>query len=277
MASNTEFQVISQQGWLGGFSNMFAKENYRWWRTRQWLVQTIVWLVVVNGILAVGLWSEPNLPSYLDEASRQAILDAIPLTALDTFIQILGMATAIGAVILAQDAMLNEKNSGTAAWVMSKPASRGAFVLSKVFSYSFGILVTMIIIQGVAAYLQFWLATGQALPLLEFAGAMGMAFLGLIFYFTLAIMLGSISNSRGLVIGIPILVNLGYQFLLMIGDWLGEIMPWNLVVPLGDKPSLAMALIQGTPLPTITPLIATALWSILFTVVALWRFSREEF
>jgi ABC-2 type transport system permease protein len=277
MASNTEFQVISQQGWLGGFSNMFAKENYRWWRTRQWLVQTIVWLVVVNGILAVGLWSEPNLPPYLDEASRQAILDAIPLTALDTFINILGMATAIGAVILAQDAMLNEKNSGTAAWVMSKPASRGAFVLSKVFSYSFGILVTMIIIQGVAAYLQFWLATGQALPLLEFAGAMGMAFLGLIFYFTLAIMLGSISNSRGLVIGIPILVNLGYQFLLMIGDWLGEIMPWNLVVPLGDKPSLAMALFQGEPLPTINPLIATVLWSLLFTVIALWRFSREEF
>jgi ABC-2 type transport system permease protein len=277
MASNTEFQVISQQGWLGGFSNMFAKENYRWWRTRQWLVQTIVWLVVVNGILAVGLWSEPNLPPYLDEASRQAILDAIPLTALDTFINILGMATAIGAVILAQDAMLNEKNSGTAAWVISKPASRGAFVLSKVFSYSFGILVTMIIIQGVAAYLQFWLATGQALPLLEFAGAMGMAFLGLIFYFTLAIMLGSISNSRGLVIGIPILVNLGYQFLLMIGDWLGEIMPWNLVVPLGDKPSLAMALFQGEPLPTINPLIATVLWSLLFTVIALWRFSREEF
>jgi ABC-2 type transport system permease protein len=277
MASNSEFQVIGHQGWLGGFSNIFAKENYRWWRTRQWLMQTLVWLAVVNGILAGMVWSKPNFPDYMDEATRQAILEQLPMTTLDTFINILGMATAVGAVILAQDALIKEKNSGTAAWVMSKPASRAAFVLAKITANSLGILVTMVIIQAVVGYMQIWLGTGRALPVPEFAGAMGLVFLGLLFYFTLAIMLGSMSNSRGLVIGIPLLVNLGYQFFLMIGTWLGDIMPWNLVVPLGDRPSLAMALIQGIPLPTITPIIATVLWSILFTVVALWSFSREEF
>lgn len=277
MASNSEFQVMGHQSWLGGFSNIFAKENYRWWRTRQWLIQAIVWLIVVNGILAAIVWSKPSFPPGMDEASKQNILDAIPMTALDTFINILGMATAVGAVILAQDAMLNEKNSGTAAWVMSKPASRGAFVLAKVVSYSLGILVTMVIIQGAAGYLQIWLATGLVLPVPEFAGALGLAFLGMVFYFTFAIMLGSMSNSRGLVIGIPLLLSLGYQFFLMIGDWVGKIMPWNLVIPIDANPSLAMALIQGIPMPTITPIIATALWSILFIAVALWRFSREEF
>lgn len=276
MASNTEFQVVGHQGWLGGFSNIFSKENYRWWRTRQWLVQTLVWLAITNGILAVGLWSKPNLPPGLDEASRKAYIESIPMTILDPFFNIIGMAAAIGTIILGQDAMINEKNNGTAAWVLSKPASRGAFVLSKIFSNSLGILVTMVIIQGAAAYLQFWVK-GTTLPLPEFAGAMGMVFLGLIFYLTLTIMLGSISNSRGLVIGIPILLNLGYQAFLMIGDWVGEIMPWNLTVPIGDNPSMVMLLIQGSPLPTITPLIATALWSILFTVIALWRFNREEF
>ena len=277
MASNREFQMIEHQGWLGGFSNIFAKENHRWWRTRQWLVQTLVWLLVVNGVLAAIVWSKPNFPDYMDEEARQAVLDQIPMTTLDTFINILGMATAVGAVILAQDAIIKEKNSGTAAWVMSKPASRAAFVLAKIISNSLGILVTMVIIQGAAGYLQIWLGTGRVLPVPEFAGAMGLAFLGLIFYFTLAIMLGSMSNSRGLVIGIPLLINLGYQFLLMIGDWLGDIMPWNLVIPLGDRLSLAMTLLQGEPLPTITPIIATVLWSILFTAVALWSFSREEF
>jgi hypothetical protein len=63
----------------------------------------------------------------------------------------------------------------------------------------------------------------------------------------------------------------------MIGDWLGDIMPWNLVIPLGERPSLALSLMQGEPLQTITPIIATALWAILFTAVALWSFSREEF
>ena len=277
MASNREFQMIEHQGWLGGFSNIFAKENHRWWRTRQWLVQTLVWLLVVNGVLAAIVWSKPNFPDYMDEEARQAVLDQIPMTTLDTFINILGMATGVGAVILAQDAIIKEKNSGTAAWVMSKPASRAAFVLAKIISNSLGILVTMVIIQAVAGYMQIWLGTGRVLPVPEFAGAMGLAFLGLIFYFTLAIMLGSMSNSRGLVIGIPLLINLGYQFFLMIGDWLGDIMPWNLVIPLGDRLSLAMTLLQGEPLPTITPIIATVLWSILFTAVALWSFSREEF
>ena len=277
MASNREFQMIEHQGWLGGFSNIFAKENHRWWRTRQWLMQTLVWLLVVNGVLAAIVWSKPNFPDYMDEAARQAVLEQIPMTTLDTFINILGMATAVGAVILAQDAIIKEKNSGTAAWVMSKPASRAAFVLAKIISNSLGILVTMVIIQAVAGYMQIWLGTGRVLPVPEFAGAMGLAFLGLLFYFTLAIMLSSLSNSRGLVIGIPLLINLGYQFFLMIGDWLGDIMPWNLVIPLGDRLSLAMTLLQGEPLPTITPIIATGLWSILFTAVALWSFSREEF
>ena len=277
MASNREFQMIEHQGWLGGFSNIFAKENHRWWRTRQWLVQTLVWLLVVNGVLAAIVWSKPNFPDYMDEAARQAVLEQIPMTTLDTFINILGMATGVGAVILAQDALIKEKNSGTAAWVMSKPASRAAFVLAKIISNSLGILVTMVIIQGTAGYLQIWLATGRVLPVPEFAGAMGLVFLGLLFYFTLAIMLGSMSNSRGLVIGIPLLINLGYQFFLMIGDWLGDIMPWNLVIPLGESPSLALSLMLKQPLPTITPIIATVLWSILFTAVALWSFSREEF
>jgi hypothetical protein len=55
-------------------------------------------------------------------------------------------------------------------------------------------------------------------------------------------------------------------------------MPWNLTMSRGPtKPSLALALIQGQPLPTIYPLNSTALWSILFIAVALWGFSREEF
>jgi len=46
---------------------------------------------------------------------------------------------------------------------------------------------------------------------------------------------------------------------------------------MGTKPALAVALMNGQPLPTIYPLIATVLWSILFIAIALWGFSREEF
>jgi ABC-2 type transport system permease protein len=277
MASNSEFQVISHRGWLGGFSNLLKKENHRWWGTRKWLVQSLVWLAILNGILAMMLWSKPNFPPEMDEATRQAVMEELPKEALLTYIVMLGMVGAIGATILGQDTILSEKNSGTAAWIMSKPASRGSFILTKVISNSVGILFTLVIVQGAASYLQIWLKTGNALPLPEFAGAMGMAFLGMFFYLTLTIMLASITNSRGVVLGIPLLVNLGYQFLMAIADWLGDIMPWNLTMDMGTRRALALVLLDGQPLPTITPLIATMLWSILFIAIALWGFSREEF
>jgi hypothetical protein len=40
---------------------------------------------------------------------------------------------------------------------------------------------------------------------------------------------------------------------------------------------LADAVALGSPLGSATPLIATALWSLLLVVLALWRFDREEF
>lgn len=33
----------------------------------------------------------------------------------------------------------------------------------------------------------------------------------------------------------------------------------------------------GQPLPTVVPIILTALWCVLFTAVAVWRFGREGF
>jgi hypothetical protein len=44
-------------------------------------------------------------------------------------------------------------------------------------------------------------------------------------------------------------------------------------------PDIALALMQGQPLPTIavSQLVTTGVWSLLFIVIALWRFSHEEF
>jgi len=42
MASNSEFHPVSSQAWLQGFANLVRKENYLWWRTRRWWVQTLI-------------------------------------------------------------------------------------------------------------------------------------------------------------------------------------------------------------------------------------------
>jgi hypothetical protein len=55
-------------------------------------------------------------------------------------------------------------------------------------------------------------------------------------------------------------------------------MPWLIIIPAGQNTlSLAMLAMQGLPLPTTTPIYATAIWIVIFVGVALWRFGREEF
>ena len=283
MASNTEFQIIGNQGWLQGFANLFKKESERWFKPRKWLVQTLIWLVIVNGILAMVLWVMPGVTADAAQKDPQVasmVAGGIDLAmmALSVFISLLGMACTIGVVIMTQDAIIMEKQSGTAAWVLSKPASRSAFILSKLASSIVGILVTIILVQGAVAYLQLFLATGVALPILPFLGALGVTFLCLLFYLSLALMLGTIFNARGGVIAIPLVVAFSYQILMGIAPWLMEIMPWNLTTMLNaEKPALAMIVALGQPLTTVGPIIGAVIGCLVFTAVALWKFRREEF
>jgi len=85
-----------------------------------------------------------------------------------------------------------------------------------------------------------------------------------------------VSNSRAFTIGVPLLLVFGAQFG-SISPFLAKTMPWNLVMEMRGKPALALALIQGQPLTNVTPIICAAVMSILFIVVAIWRFQREEF
>lgn len=54
--------------------------------------------------------------------------------------------------------------------------------------------------------------------------------------------------------------------------WLPLIMPWPLI-----RASVGIAQWQPVGVPLWIPVAATAMWSVLFMVVALWRFEREEF
>jgi len=60
-------------------------------------------------------------------------------------------------------------------------------------------------------------------------------------------------------------------------SWLYEVLPWRMLIDFNTNQPLSAYLANGRPLPTVTPIIATALWCVLFTAVAIWRMSREEF
>ncbi len=273
MASNSILQPITVHGWRVGFANLFRKENRDWWGTRSWLKRAIVWTAILIGILAMFLSAETKGDNSSAAAGGQWAMG------LTVFFALGGIALAIGAVIMGQEEVLDEKRSGTAAWILSKPVSRSAFIIAKVAANAIGILIIMILLEGALAYILLSISRGGPLDLLPYLAALGVLYLEVMFYFLLALMFSAVSSSRGAAIGIPMAVLLGYQFIVAVAPWTLEIMPWGLTGAgsggsEGNPVAVAMALGQSY---STLPIVATLAWCVLFVAVAVWKFNRDEF
>ena len=263
MAGNDGFVMATTHGWRGGLSNLHRAELGKWFKTNMWWIQSLIWIGVINGILAGILWSGEGI-------------DILAATSL--FSLFMGLFPAIAVIIIMQDAIVGEKKSGTAAWVLSKPVSRIAFVLSKLDSNLLGVLVTMVLLPSLVAFFHISYASGEILEPLPFLGGLGIIYLNLVFYLTLTLMLGTFFNNGGPVIAIPLALAFGQQFFLGLHPIMVEVFPWTLVVPYGEvELPIAAAIIRGeTPL-SMNPMYVALFLIVVFVTLSLWRFNKEEF
>jgi ABC-2 type transport system permease protein len=190
-----------------------------------------------------------------------------------------GLFPAVGVVIIMQDALVGEKREGTAAWVLSKPLTRPAFVVSKIIANSAGILVTMVVVPCLLAYVIITISTQSSPNPLGYLVAMLVIFISHFFFLALTLMLGTFFDSRGPVIGIPLGILFMQQNLIGFLPAFGYILPWNLVIPLGNTQSLGTSLILNIPVQPsqLINLAFIVVESLIFIFIALWRFNREEF
>lgn len=254
-------QVVAGGGLLGGFGNLLRKELGQWWGTPMWWIQTLIWVGILNGVSTIVMLTEGTTPPELLQEAVQ------------TFLPMAVGAVAIGTVITVQGAIVGEKELGTAAWVMSKPASRYAFILAKIVAYTVGFWVTALIIPSTLFVITTGLIVGTPPAIQPFLLGVGIAALSLLFYLMLTLMLGALYSSRGPVAGISIaFVMSGLLLKGMIPMPILMVTPWLL----GDL-SGGLALGMDLPPNWYVPIVATAIWIVLFTAVALWRFNREEF
>jgi ABC-2 type transport system permease protein len=259
--TSTVLKPAHNEGWLGGFGNLLRKELGQWWGTRAWWVQIIIWLLLLNGVSLLVTLTETRPAA---EVLQEVVFTFLPLSV---------GAVAIGTLIATQGAIVGEKELGTAAWVLSKPASRSAFVLAKVAAYVVGFWISAILIPSALFLLTTWYLVDAPLALLPFLMGAAMVALTQLFYLTLSLMLGTFSSTRGPIAAIGIaFVLTGLLLKGMIPMVVLMVTPWLL-------PDLSGALAMQLPLPPnwYVPLIATAVWTVLFTALALWRFNREEF
>lgn len=282
MDNTSSLRLVKDQGWRMGFSNLFNVANGSFWRTKKWLIQSGLCFLILNGMFLV-IWSIPTktiseaLASLPQMTSLEDMLTHPFSNIFMTYFLVCTIGLPVAAIIIGQDAIIGERISGTGAWVLSKPVSRPAFILSKLASSTISILVTGVLVQSVGVYSQLSIKTGSAWPAAEFAGAMGLVFLNLMFYLTLTFMLGALFSNRAVVLGISLAAALAGPFILYAVPVIKEITPWGFFYgSLKDMPP-GISLALGYTPESVIPILGTAVMCIIFLAVALFRFQREEF
>ncbi len=277
MSDNSTLRLSNEVGVRLGFRNMLRKENGAWWKTKTWWIQALIWVAIINGVAAGILFSRGTDGSQAAAETSQQLQDNFTVATM-IFSLMAGMAPVIGMIIMMQDALIEEKQTGTAAWVLSKPLGRSAFFLSKLLANMAGTFVTMSLLPGIVFYFEIYAATGTWMHVGSLVAAIGLIYLNLLFYLTLTLMLGTLFNVRGPVIAIPMVTAFSAQFLGNV--WiLNQIMPWMINWPMlndGEGSLISYVLLEQT-LPVVTPIITTIILCVIFVLVGFWKINREEF
>src|SRR5512139_3337002 len=138
MSANADLLIPSHsRGWRMGLHNMLTKELSAWYRTRRWWIQGLIALLLLNVTMALNL----------KDGGR---VDFVGMN----FLVMAALCVPFAAISLAQDSILGERHSGTAAWVLSKPLRRPAFILAKLIAHGLGLLLAWVVLPGVIAYFQ---------------------------------------------------------------------------------------------------------------------------
>ena len=271
MQANVTFRTVPEQGWTLGLRTLLRKENRAWWGARRWWVQTLFWLLSINGLLAFVLFA---LPPMVIQMQGELPPDFDPLiVGAQVFFQLGTLGLAVGTVIVAQGSVQDEIQSGTAAWVLSKPVSRAAFLLSKLIAHARGVLALLVGVQSAVAYALLSLKVGHWMPLGPFAAAVIGLALHTLFYLALTLLLGVWFQSRGAVLGGSLGCLLGGSILAGLVPPLAGVPPWSMS---GLLPALA----AGGPLPPTLVAVSMALMIALIIVsitLAIAKFERMEF
>jgi len=273
MDANGELKRVKEWAWMRGFANLYKKESRAWWSTKRWWINGLLWVGLVVGMVAIIIFVFPAMLAALGQTTVVADNGGPVKMGLKTFFDIGALAITVGVIIVCQDLIIGEKQSGLTEYLLANPVQRRAYVLAKLCASLVAILVVLLGLPGVAAYVEISLGAGHPIPLQPFLAGMCILVLHSLFYVTLSIMLGTFFNGRGPILGIPLgILFIGYMFA-------GFFKPLLFISPC-TLTRYAEAIAGGVSVPAgllWPPLLATGLWCLVFICAALIKFERTEF
>ena len=134
MTANLELQRVRETPALRGFANLFRKEQRAWWRTRRGWLNALLWPLGLGGFTAFMAFVLPAMAAQLGDpvVAEYGGIVAFGLTiSAVVFFEMGTQAIAVGIIILGQDLIVDEVQSGVTDWLLSKPVARRAYLLAK--------------------------------------------------------------------------------------------------------------------------------------------------
>jgi ABC-2 type transport system permease protein len=247
--------------WYAGMKNLIRRELYHERSRMYWIQQVLVWALFTNGFVALIL----GVSNGMIEGGMETML----VLSLAVFYGMMALFISIFIPILLQGTIIDEKISGTAAWILSKPVSKKAFILSKLIASILAIIVVSVIINGAIGYGVFS-AFGFTLNISGYIMTLGLSSVVVIYFASLTVMLGTFATSRGKVLAAAVGLGLGAQILANYFPLVIFLIPYSL-------PVLGIGFITGTSVAGLELILLSAcVQIIMFTVIAIAEFDRTE-
>lgn len=260
MSRNENLNVVVEKRWKNSFLNLLSIEFGGWWKSKSWLIMTIIWVGVIDGITIMLLLGDPEID--------------LP-TAIMFYGLFGGLFPPIAIILTMQNSIVGEKKSGTAEWVLSKPVSRKSFILAKWIGNSLNVFITIALFPGIVGYFIFSLIYGNWLFFPSYLLAISLLSLTLIFFVTFTLMFGTFFNNVGVVAAIPMVFNFIQQFLMGI-PFAKYVLPQSIYFNPNETPIIASVAL-GTPIDSIIPVISVIIMIIVFLLISLFKFEKAEF
>lgn len=264
MAPNESLTRRTGSNWRRGFAPISVREIRRWLFTRRGVVHLALWSGLLGGALAFALFVIPNA---MPEDEMMTLADQLE-AGRQFFFGLGAIATAVGAIVMLQDGLIEDKAAGTVELVLSKPLSRPAYVLGRLVPNLAACLVTMIAVPAAIGAVLFAIVD-PAFTVSTFTRAAVVLALHLVFYATLSILLGTLVRTRGPYLGVGLGVLLGGT-LVPIAEVV-RFTPWKLS-------EVAILIAGGAPLSRDARIMiaSTGIWSAVFLATAIQRMQRAE-
>ncbi|MBD3406624.1 MAG: ABC transporter permease subunit [Candidatus Lokiarchaeota archaeon] len=246
--------------WYSGLGNLIHRDLFLERGGKFWIQQTSIWTLMTSGIAMLLLMLPEEIISQA--GPRFEIAYAM-------FFFTTSFIVSLFLPVILQGAIIDEAERGVTSWILSKPVSRSAYIMGKLLASSLIFVLITALLQGFLSFILFT-TLGGPFDTIAFISAIGLVIILILYFTSLVIMLGTLTDNRSVVMATALAITLGTQ---IMANFVPQIL---FVVPL-QLPVIGASIALGAPALGIEIMFLSTILQIgIFVMIALWSFGKKE-